>query len=78
MKMIWKLVNPINVTVSVKIRLFLFMMIAANSVAGALAWAILGRIILSGTSWFICFIGYPAIFVGFFGGALYLYNHEFK
>ena len=27
--------------------------------------------------WLFCFIGYPAVFMGLFGGGIYLYNHEF-
>lgn len=37
-----------------------------------------GRLFLPGIDWLICFMGYPAMFIGLLGGTLYLYNHEFE
>lgn len=77
MKIVWKLLNPIDVTISIKNMVFLIILTVVSSITGALAWTVMGRIILSGAFWLICFVGYPAVFLGFFGGILYLYNHEF-
>ena len=43
---------------------------------GLTCWLIAGQFLLKGLSWLICFIGYPAVFAGFFGGILYLYRKE--
>lgn len=48
------------------------------AVVGALTWLAVGRFIFSGLPWLICFIGYPCIFIGFFGGILYIYQNKFS
>lgn len=45
---------------------------------GVVVWMVLGKLLFPGVLWMMCFIGYPGIFAGFFGGIIYLYNHEFK
>jgi hypothetical protein len=61
----------------IKNKLYLGVLIAINIVMGGVAWLLFGRLVLPGTDWLLCFMGYTAIFIGFFGGILYLYNHEF-
>ena len=58
-------------------KLYLGVLIAINIVMGGVAWLLFGRLVLPGTDWLLCFMRYTAIFIGFFGGILYLYNHEF-
>lgn len=77
MKILWSIVNAFKVKKNIKIRLFLSFLVVENIAIGAGIWLLIGRLFLPGIDWLICFIGYPAIFVGFFGGILYLYNHEF-
>ena len=60
------------------LRVFLWLLAVANILIGAGLWLLIGRIFLPGTEWLICFMGYPAIFIGFFGGVIYLCNHEFS
>ena len=77
MKALWNMVNQINVKNTWKNNLFLIVFILINMVMGACAWLLLGRLVLPGTDWLLCFMGYPAIFVGLFGGVLYLYRNRF-
>ena len=77
MKTLWNMVNQINVKNTWKNNLFLVLFILINMVLGACAWLLLGRLILPGTDWLLCFMGYPAIFVGLFGGVIYLYRNQF-
>ena len=77
MKRLWNVINEMKIKKEIKIKLYLGVLIAINIVMGGVAWLLFGRLVLSGTDWLLCFMGYPAIFIGFFGGMLYLYNHEF-
>lgn len=78
MKTLWNIVNAFKAKSTIKMKLFLCFLVIANIVMGAGVWFLIGRIFLPGIDWLICFMGYPAVFVGFLGGVLYLYNHEFS
>lgn len=78
MKMIWKWINSLKIMKNNKTRLFLWIQILINLAIGAALWLIVGRHFFPGIDWLICFMGYPAVFIGLFGGILYLYNHEFE
>lgn len=77
MKTLWNMVNQIDIKNTWKYNLFLLLFIIINLVLGACVWLLLGRLILPGTDWLLCFMGYPAIFVGLFGGVIYLYRNQF-
>lgn len=77
MKTLWNMVNQIHIKNTWKNNLFLVLFILINMVLGACAWLLLGRLILPGTDWLLCFMGYPAVFVGLFGGVIYLYRNQF-
>jgi hypothetical protein len=77
MKKLWNVVNGLDVKRDVKAGLFLWILIIGNIGIGGGLWFLFGRILFPGIEWLLCFIGYPAILVGFFGGILYLYKHEF-
>ena len=77
MKTLWNMVNQIDVKNTWKNNLFLVLFILINMVLGACAWLLLGRLILPGTDWLLCFMGDPAVFVGLFGGVIYLYRNQF-
>ena len=77
MKTLWNMVNQIHIKNTSKNNLFLVLFILINMVLGACAWLLLGRLILPGTDWLLCFMGYPAVFVGLFGGVIYLYRNQF-
>lgn len=77
MKRLWNVINEMKIKKEIKNKLYLGVLIAINIVMGGVVWLLFGRLVLPGTVWLLCFMGYPAIFIGFFGGILYLYNHEF-
>ncbi len=77
MKKLWNVVNGLDSKNDVKAKIFLWSWVVANMVIGAGLWFLFGRIFLSEIEWLFCFIGFTALFVGFYGGILYLYNHEF-
>ena len=77
MKRLWNVINEMKIKKEIKNKLYLGVLIAINIVMGGVASLLFGRLVLPGTDWLLCFMGYPAIFIGFFGGMLYLYNHEF-
>ena len=75
MKRLWIIVNGFDVKSTVKTKLFLGLLLAMNIVMGAGIWLTVVRLFLPGVDWLICFMGYPAVFMGLFGGIFYLYNH---
>lgn len=77
MSMLWKTLNERNFPKETKSGLFLTLLFFANAAIGGLIWLLLGRSVLPEGEWLFCFMGYPAVIIGFFGGILYLYNHEF-
>lgn len=77
MRKLWTIINELKIKKLMKNKLYLGLMILANIIIGGLIWLVIGRYILPGLDWLLCFMGYPAIFIGFLGGILYLYNHEF-
>lgn len=77
MKRLWNVVNGLDSRSDVKAKIFLWIWVLANIGIGAGLWLLFGRLFLPEIEWLFCFMGYPAIFIGFFGGILYLYNHEF-
>ncbi len=77
MKRLWNVINEMNIKKKIKNKLYIGVLIAINIVMGGVAWLLFGRLVLPEIEWLFCFMGYPAIFIGFFGGILYLYNHEF-
>ena len=77
MKQLWNVINGLEARKDVKAKVFLWLLAVANILIGAGLWLLIGRIFLPKIERLICFMGYPAIFIGFFGGILYLYNHEF-
>ena len=77
MKRLWNVINKMKIKKEIKNKLCLGVLIVINIVMGGVAWLLFGRLVLPGTDWLLCFMGYPAIFIGFFGGILYLYIHEF-
>ena len=78
MKRLWNLVNKQNIKTNQKNFLFLLLCILGCAIAGAVMWLIVGRFYLPKLLWLLCFIGYPAVFGGYFGGMIYLYRHDFE
>lgn len=78
MHKIWTLVNQLKIAKAKKVRLFLCLMTCISGLAGSFIWLIIARSWLKSLAWLLCFIAYPAIFVGIIGGMIYLYKHEFN
>ncbi len=77
MKTAWKMIDTLQVKREVKNKLFILSQVLFYALIGAAVWGVLGRLVLPEIMWFLCFIGYPATFIGFFGSAFYLYKNEF-
>lgn len=74
MKKIWKLIDSLKFDKKTKNKMFIIIMSILNALIGYL----LSCLVPIGLSNSICIIGYFALFVGFYGSILYLYNHDFK
>lgn len=77
MNALWMAVNGFTMKSTTKNIIYVGLRMLANVVIGGIAWCLVGRLFLPQIEWLICFMGYQAVFVGFLGGILYLYNHEF-
>lgn len=77
MKRLWNWVNRLKVKANVKNGVFVGGLTLGSAVFGAVVWLLAGRYYFQGVSWLCCFVGYPAVFVGIFGGTLYLYNNQY-
>ena len=77
MNKIWTLVDGSGVDVKMKNKLHIALATILSSLCGLVIWFVVGRLFLEDVSWMLCFIGYPGVFLGFFGSIVYLYNREF-
>lgn len=73
MKKLWTVINEMKISKQTKNKLFLGLLILINMALGGVIWLLVGRLLLPGIEWLWCFMGYPAIFIGFFGGIYFLY-----
>ena len=78
MSRIWSFVNELHVRKNHKNTIFIWLVTIMYGLIGGFIWGLIGRIILPEISWLFCFIGYPAVGFGMFGGVIYLYNHDFS
>ena len=76
MSRIWTMVNAWNMEKEVKTNCFLLILCLMSALAGLFLWLVFGRILWGEVKFLLCFVGYSMVFFGFFGGILYLYNHE--
>ena len=76
MKLLWNVINELRIRKLIKNILFLNVLILINFIVGSVTWFIVGRFLLIGLTELVCFMGYPAVLLGFFGGVIYLYNNE--
>ncbi len=77
MNVLWKRIKRWDATKEKKNGLYLSARTLLHALIGALIWFLIGQWFLEHPVWVICFIGYPAVLSGLFGGILYLYQHEF-
>ena len=77
MKIIWKMINSLYVKCETKNLLFLALSTVGCALLGAAVWLLAGSWFLPDKVWFICFSGYSAVFIGYIGGILYLFGHDY-
>lgn len=77
MKMLWNIVNKLDINTDTKNKLYIGALIIVNMLIGALVWFVLNKTLNCFENTLICFIGYPGLIIGLFGGTIYLYNHNF-
>lgn len=76
MKTIWNYLNKRNLSTRKKTRIFLLCTTLFFSLTGLLVWFFLHFFVLATLSWAVCFMGYPGLFLGLWGGILFLYRQE--
>lgn len=77
MKEIWNFVNNANVGYKTKNTIFIGICIAIVFAIEKIVWTILCKYIPQIT-WLSQLFGFPTFYIGFVGGIIYLFNHEFK
>ncbi len=77
MNILWKMIGGLNMSRRSKNRFFVLAVMLLSVLGGLALYFLIGRHFLPGTEWLLCFAGYPAVFIGFFGGNMYLYSHRF-
>lgn len=76
-KIFWNQVQKLDVRKETRYGLFLALNSIFYALIGYVVWLIIGSQLFSNSwVWRLCFIGYPAILLGFLGGLLYIYSHE--
>lgn len=76
MKLVWNMVNKLDINIRWKRYLFLFCFSLICAATGLVLWLFAGRAIWSDVQWMLCFLGYPMVYIGFYGGYLYLAYHD--
>ena len=75
-KRMWQSISRMSLSKETKQKIFLFDSVIIYGLLGGIVWLLLGQWILPDISWAICFVGYSAVFAGFFKGILFLYNQD--
>lgn len=78
MRTIWNIVNKLEIRRDSKRHVFFLLVSILSGALGAMIWIFIGKFFLTDIIWLLCFIGYPAVFVGGVCGVIYLYGHDFK
>lgn len=74
MNILWKKIEKSKLNNKAKTYLFLFFNSVMCGVLGLLVWLVVSRFALNTIDWAICFAGYPALFIGLFGGFFFLFR----
>lgn len=72
MNMLWEWIDQRNLSEKAKTYVFLLLNIVIFGALGLVVWMIVSRFTLSTLDWAICFVGYPAFFIGYLGGFFFL------
>ncbi len=78
MKNIFNKIDSLNIEFKYKVNMFLSFTVVVSALLGILFWYLIHFFIFKDSSWAFCFVVYPGFFLGFIGGALYLFKHDFK
>ena len=74
-KIIWNYVNKMDISRKQKQRIFITINLLLYAVIGILAWNLFGLRAFNGDiTWFICFVGYPSVLLGFAGSVFALFK----
>ena len=74
MTVIWNYVNKKLVRDHAKISCFLIANVMFWGMIGFLLWSVIQLFALKKIDYALCFIGYPAFFIGIVGGTLFLWK----
>ena len=72
MNKMWMKIVSKNYSKHRSIKTFLFYNCLKHCLIGFIVWLIVSRRYFNTIEWAICFVGYPGMFIGFFGGIIYL------
>ena len=68
--MIWSFVNKNDWSNNKKSFFYLASLIVIYALIGAALWFVIGRVLLTDAIYLFCFISYPAVIFGLFGGII--------
>ncbi len=78
MKSLWKIIDESDVSVNWKSKLYVASSTILSGLLGFVLWLVIGRLFFESMWSMLCFIGYPAVFLGFFNSIIVLYNNDFS
>lgn len=74
-RIIWNQINKMEIDRKTKQRLFISVNVTLYLLIGILCWYLFGlKLFGSNISWFISFVGYPAVLLGFAGSIFALFK----
>ncbi len=74
-RFIWNQINKMEIDRKTKQRLFISVNVTLYLLIGILCWYLFGlKLFGSNISWFISFVGYPAVLLGFAGSIFALFK----
>lgn len=76
MKLLWNMINKFDMKIRWKRYLFLLCFSLICAATGLVFWLLAGRAIWFDVQWMLCFLGYPMVYIGFYGGYIYLAYHD--
>lgn len=73
----WNWLSGFNFKKKTRVWTFIMLNIVYNGFLGYIAWLIIGRQLFDNNlNWMLCFIGYPALLIGFISGILHVFKYE--
>lgn len=78
MQYLWRKIQKSTMKIENKNKLYLLLRVLGYTLVATLIALMMCLVVDLSIYSIICLIGYPALFLGFFGGVLYLYRHEFS